>query len=58
MYKGKGTRRMARGLNYSNLPLNRIANISGVTWVTADNSTYDENNQYFFFQGNANRTPP
>src|SRR5580700_6589010 len=45
-------------LNYSNLSVNRIANIAGVTWVTADNSTYDENNQRFFFQGNANRTPP
>ncbi|HXB29035.1 MAG TPA: gliding motility-associated C-terminal domain-containing protein [Puia sp.] len=45
-------------LNYSNLSVNRIANIPGVTWVTADNSTYDENNQRFFFQGNANRTPP
>ena len=45
-------------LNYSNLSVNRIANIAGVTWVTADNSTYDESNQLFFFQGNANRTPP
>jgi gliding motility-associated-like protein len=45
-------------LNYSNLSVNRIANIPGVTWVTADNSTYDENNQRFFFQGNATRTPP
>ena len=44
-------------LNYSNLTLNRIGNISGVTWIT-NNSTYDQNNRRFFFQGNATRVAP
>jgi gliding motility-associated-like protein len=44
-------------LNYSNLSLSRIANITGVTWIT-NNSTYDKNNRRFFFQGNATRVTP
>ena len=44
-------------LNYSNLSLNRISNIPGVTWIT-NNSTYDQNNRRFFFQGNATRVVP
>ena len=45
-------------MNYSNLSLNRLGNIPGVTWVPADNTTYDANHQRFFFQGNATSVPP
>ncbi len=45
-------------MNYSNLALNRLGNIPGVTWVPADNTTYDANHQRFFFQGNATSVPP
>jgi gliding motility-associated-like protein len=45
-------------MNYSNLSLNRLGNIPGVTWVPADNTTYDANHQRFFFQGNATAVPP
>jgi gliding motility-associated-like protein len=45
-------------LNYSSLAVNRLGNIPGVTRIDADNSTYDQNNQRFFFQGNATGTLP
>jgi gliding motility-associated-like protein len=45
-------------LDYSNLTVNRIGNIPGVTWINLVNSTYDQNHQRFFFVGNANQTPP
>ncbi len=45
-------------VDYSTLAINRIGNIPGVTWVIEDNSTYDQNHQRFFFQGNATRSPP
>lgn len=45
-------------LDYQNLTLNRIGNIPGVTKVVVDNSTYDENSQRFFFQGNATGARP
>ena len=45
-------------LDYNNLTNNRIGNIPGVTWINGVNSTYDLNNQRFFFLGNANRVAP
>jgi gliding motility-associated-like protein len=45
-------------LNYSNVTINRIGNIPGVTWIALVNSAYDQNNQRYFFLGNANRIPP
>jgi gliding motility-associated-like protein len=39
--------------NYPGGALNRLGNIPGVTRVDADNSAFDQNNQRFFFQGNA-----
>lgn len=45
-------------LDYQTLKLTRINNIPGVTRVVADNTTYDENNQRFFFQGNATGARP
>jgi gliding motility-associated-like protein len=38
-------------LDYSSLAVNRIGNIPGVTWIGLENSTYDQNNQRFFFVG-------
>jgi gliding motility-associated-like protein len=45
-------------LDYNNLTINRIGNIPGVTWINGVSSTYDQNNQRFFFVGNANRVAP
>jgi gliding motility-associated-like protein len=46
-------------LNYNTLQVNQIGNtIPGVTWLMAENSTYDANHQRFFFQGNATSSPP
>ncbi len=46
-------------LDYSSLKVNRVGNIQGVTWINLVNgSTYDQNNQRFFFVGNANQFPP
>jgi gliding motility-associated-like protein len=45
-------------LDYNNLTINRIGNTPGVTWINGVNSTYDQNNQRFFFLGNANRVAP
>ncbi|MDO6435219.1 gliding motility-associated C-terminal domain-containing protein [Flavitalea sp. BT771] len=44
-------------LNPSDLSLNRLAKIQGVTWITG-NSAYDENHHRFFFQGNATGALP
>ena len=45
-------------LDYNTLTINRIGNIPGVTWINGVSSTYDQNNQRFFFLGNANRVAP
>lgn len=45
-------------LDYTNLGLNRLGNIPGVTWVIGDNSSFDQNHQRFFFQGSATNGPP
>lgn len=45
-------------LDYQSLQLTRINNIPGITRVVLDNSAYDENNQRFFFQGNATGARP
>lgn len=45
-------------LDYQTLKLTRISNIPGVTKVVQDNTTYDENNQRLFFQGNATGARP
>jgi gliding motility-associated-like protein len=45
-------------LDYKALKLTRINNIPGVTKVVDDNTAYDENNQRFFFQGNATSIRP
>lgn len=45
-------------LNYQNLSLQRIGNIAGITRVVIDNTTYDEHNERFFFQGNATGARP
>ncbi len=45
-------------LDYNNLTVNRIGNIPGVTWINGVNTTFDQNNQRFFFLGNANRVAP
>lgn len=44
--------------DYQTLQLTRLNHIPGVTRVIQDNSTYDENNQRFFFQGNGSGAPP
>jgi gliding motility-associated-like protein len=44
-------------LNYQTLSINRIANVPGITWVTG-NSTYDQNGQRFFIQGNSTQAIP
>src|ERR1700722_10359415 len=45
-------------MDYSNLTINRIGNIPGVTWINLVNSAYDQNNQSFFFVGGPYRGAP
>ena len=58
LLKSIGQNEFLSTVNYNNLTITRLANISGVTWVTEDNPAYDANHQRFFFQGNTSNVPP
>jgi gliding motility-associated-like protein len=45
-------------LDYNNIAVKRVGNIPGISYITSDNSAYDQNGKRLFFQGATKSSGP